>query len=192
MEITEQLYVKNRDEWREWLQGHHQIKKEIWLIFYKKHTGKPCIPYDDSVEEALCFGWIDSIIKKIDDEKYSRKFTTRKKNSNWSALNITRVKKIIKEGKMTDAGLAHFQQIEKDNKRIVQQRLTERELVIPEDLKKALANNKRAQLNFENFAFSYKRNYVGWITSAKKEETRKRRIKEAVELIEQNVKNLMR
>ena len=192
MEITEKLYLKNRDEWREWLQEHHQTKKEIWLIFFKKHTGKPGIPYDDSVEEALCFGWIDSIIKKIDEEKYSRKFTPRKKNSNWSALNITRAKKMINEGKMTDAGLVLYKEMEKDKKRIVQQKLPEKELTIPDYLKEALAINKKAQLNFDNFAFSYKRNYVGWITSAKKEETRKRRINEAVELIEQNIKNLMR
>jgi len=192
MEITEKLYVKNSDEWREWLQEHYQTKKEIWLIFYKKHTGKPGIPYDDSVEEALCFGWIDSIIKKIDDEKYSRKFTPRKKDSNWSALNITRAKKMINEGKMTDAGLAHYKQVKNDSKRIVHENLAEKDLIIPEDLNEALAKNEKARHNFINFAFSYKRNYVSWITSAKREETRAKRIKEAVELIEQNVKNLMK
>ncbi|MCK4440294.1 hypothetical protein KAU85_04855, partial [Candidatus Bathyarchaeota archaeon] len=77
MKTTGKLYVTNRDDWRAWLRRNHDAKKEVWLIYYKKHTGKPRIPYDDAVEEALCFGWIDSIIKKIDDEKFAQKFTPR-------------------------------------------------------------------------------------------------------------------
>lgn len=82
MEMTEELYVSNRDEWHAWLRDNHDTKKEIWLIYYKRHMGKPSIPYDDSVEEVLCFGWVDSIIKKIDGEKCSRKFTPCKTKSN--------------------------------------------------------------------------------------------------------------
>ena len=92
-----QVYFKDRKEWREWLSKNHNIEAGIWLVYYKKETGRTSIEYDDSVEEALCFGWIDSIIKKIDEEKYVRKFTPRKPNSRWSESNKRRVEKMIKE-----------------------------------------------------------------------------------------------
>lgn len=104
MEITKQLYVTDRDAWRAWLEKNYDTEKEIWLIYYKKHTGKPRIPYDDAVEEALCFGWIDSTVKRVDDEKFAQKFTPRKNKSNWSDLNKKRAKKMIREGRMTKAG----------------------------------------------------------------------------------------
>lgn len=106
MKMNKTLYVTNRDDWRAWLNKNHKTEKEVWLIYYKNHTGKPTIPYDVAVEEALCFGWIDSIVKRIDDERYMQKFTPRKTNSNWSELNKKRVKKMIKEGRMTEAGMA--------------------------------------------------------------------------------------
>lgn len=109
MKTTKKLYVKSRDEWRSWLQNNHAAEKEIWLIYYKKHTGKPRIPYDDAVEEALCFGWIDSIVKRIDDEKYIQKYTPRKDKSIWSELNKKRTEKMIKQGRMTEAGLIKIQ-----------------------------------------------------------------------------------
>ena len=192
MELTNQLNVKNRAEWRDWLQSHFESETGNWLIFYKKHTGKPSLPYDDAVEEAICFGWINSIIKRVDDQKYAQKFTPRKAGSNWSHANIQRAQKMIKQNKMTPAGFAFFEQLKKNSNKIVAQKVTAKELVIPADLTEALSQNKTAQQNFNNFAFSYKRNYVGWINSAKKEETRKRRIEEAVLFIEQNVKNLMK
>jgi len=188
----DQLYVKNRAEWRQWLQRYHQSQTEIWLIFYKKHTGRPSLPYDEAVEEAICFGWIDSIIKGLDDEKYAQKFTPRKIRSKWSRLNIKRAQNMIEQGKMMPAGLFSFKQNKNSTKKIVPQQPNAHELIIPADLKTALSHNRAAQQNFENFAFSYKRNYVGWINSAKKDKTRKKRIEEAVVLIEQNVKNLMK
>src|SRR5437763_14926169 len=100
------LYVRTRDEWRAWLARHHQSETEIWLIYYKKHSGRPRIPYEDAVEEALCFGWIDSIVKAIDGETVAQKFTPRRDSSKWSALNRRRVRKLIQEGRMTEAGLA--------------------------------------------------------------------------------------
>lgn len=87
-----QLYLPTRSEWRQWLSKNHAGVKVIWLVYYKKHTGKPSIPYDDAVEEALCFGWIDSTIKRIDDERYMQKFTPRNLKSEWSDLNIRRVR----------------------------------------------------------------------------------------------------
>src|SRR5215208_4566267 len=106
MEITRTVYVTNRADWRAWLERHHETETEVWLIYYKKHTGRSRIPYDDAVEEALCFGWIDSIVKRIDDEKFAQRFTPRKAKSEWSERNLIRVRALIREGKMTRAGLA--------------------------------------------------------------------------------------
>jgi uncharacterized protein YdeI (YjbR/CyaY-like superfamily) len=105
-----QVHVSTRDRWRKWLTANHQKEKDgIWLVFHKKHTGRPALDYEDAVEEALCFGWIDSLIKRIDDDKYGRKFTPRKDTSNWSSTNRRRVEKIIKEGRMTEFGLAKIE-----------------------------------------------------------------------------------
>jgi uncharacterized protein YdeI (YjbR/CyaY-like superfamily) len=188
--MTGELYIYKRDDWRAWLSRNHCSKKEVWLIYYKKHTGKPSIAYDDSVEEALCFGWIDSIIKKIDDEKFARKFTPRTRKSTWSEANKKRVEKMIREGKMTEAGLAGIREA-KNTGEWLKTPASARyrgKLVIPMYLKDALAANKKALDNFNKLAESYKRNFVGWVDSAKKEETRKRRLKEAIGLLERNQK----
>jgi len=179
------LYVTDRSAWREWLRENHGIRREIWLIYYKKHTGKPSIPYDDSVEEALCFGWIDSIIKKLDEERFARKFTPRKPKSSWSETNKERARKMMRNGKMTEVGLAKIREAKKSGEwsRTPPKR---KELVIPPYMKAALARNEKAQENFYNLAKSYRRQYVGWISSAKREETRKRRLAEVIRLLEKN------
>jgi len=187
MKIADELYVTNRHDWREWLRKNYETEKEIWLIYYKKHTGKPSVPYNDSVEEALCFGWVDSIIKKIDDEKFARKFTPRKSKSKWSQANKKRVEKMIKKGKMTAAGLTKIMEAKKSGEWF-KTTPARKELVIPPYVKEALAKNKNALDNFNNLAKSYKRQYVGWISSAKRKETRKRRLIEAISLLERNEK----
>jgi len=187
MKLADELHVTNRDDWREWLRKNYATEKEVWLIYYKKHTGKPSIPYDDSVEEALCFGWIDNIIKRIDDEKFVRKFTPRKAKSKWSEANKKRARKMMKEGKMTKAGLAKIREAKKSGEWFKAEPVR-KELVIPPYMKEALAKNKKALDNFNNLARSYKRHYIGWITSAKREETRERRLAEAIRLLEQNEK----
>jgi uncharacterized protein YdeI (YjbR/CyaY-like superfamily) len=100
-----QLYIITRSKWRKWLSDNHSKSKGVWLIFYKKETGKPTLDYETAVEEALCYGWIDSIVKKIDKDRYVRKLTPRSNYSVWSELNKKRVKKVIKEGTMTEFGL---------------------------------------------------------------------------------------
>ncbi len=105
MDITEKLYVTNRNEWRVWLEKNHVSANEIWLIYYKKHSGKKRIPYNDAVEEALCFGWIDSTVKSIDDECYAQRFSPRRKKSKLSEMNKERIRQLIKRGKMTSHGL---------------------------------------------------------------------------------------
>ncbi|MBN2314951.1 MAG: YdeI/OmpD-associated family protein [Sedimentisphaerales bacterium] len=182
-----QVYVADREQWRRWLSEHHASEAGIWLIFYKKKTSKPTVVYDDAVEEALCFGWIDSIIKKIDDEKYARKFTPRKDKSVWSQLNKRRVDKMIKQGRMTEAGRAKIKAAQKNGS--WNQRARSREFIeVPTELIKALAQNKKAKEHFDQLAPTYRRHYIGWIATAKRPDTRERRIAEAVALLEKGQK----
>jgi uncharacterized protein YdeI (YjbR/CyaY-like superfamily) len=190
LKMTEGLYVSNRDAWRAWLTENHDAKKEVWLIYYRKHTGKPSISYEDSVEEALCFGWVDSIIKKLEDEKFARKFTPRKSRSRWSEANRKRVEKMIREKKMTEAGLIRIKEAKATGEWFNSNAGARhrKELVVPSYLQYALAANKKALDNFNKLAESYKRNFVLWIDNAKMKETRKKRITEAMRLLEQNQK----
>ena len=187
--MAEEVYFSTRDEWREWLSRNHGAKKEIWLIYYKKQTGRRSISYDDSVEEALCFGWVDSIIKKIDDEKFARKFSRRTSKSRWSEANKKRVDKMIKEGKMTEIGFTRISEAKVSGKWFeVSPVARYKKLVTPAYIKDALAANEKASANFNNLAESYKRNFVAWIDSAKKQETRSKRLAEAIGLLERNQK----
>lgn len=183
----ETLFCKNREEWRAWLNQNHSTENEIWLIYYKKHTKKPTVTYNDAVEEALCFGWIDSIVKRIDEETYMQKYTPRKKNSIWSLLNKKRVEKMISEGKMTKAG---FNQIDiaKKNGYWAKAYSSQNIAKIPKELEGALKENKITWENFNRFAKSYQNTYIFWVTSAKRPETIKRRIKFVVERSMKNLK----
>lgn len=185
MEMQRTLYVTNRADWRKWLRANHRSETEVWLIFYKKHSGKPRIPYDDAVEEALCFGWIDSIVKRIDDDKYAQKFTPRKDPNKWSDSNKSRVKKLIKEGRMTQAGLDKIGQGALAEGRGSSQA---KEIPVPRYFTDALKANKKSWENFNKLAPSYRRQYVAWVTEAKREDTRAKRLKETVALLKQNKK----
>ena len=187
MRKTEELYFTNRKDWRTWLTEHHDTEKEVWLVYYKKDSSKPSIPYDDSVEEALCFGWVDSIIRKIDAAKFARKFTPRKAVSKWSEANKERAEKMLKDGKMTSAGLARVQEA-KETDGWVKTHATKKELAIPPYFEETLAGNKKALGFYTRLAPSYKRNAVAWIESAKREETRQKRLAEFIGLLEQNKK----
>jgi uncharacterized protein YdeI (YjbR/CyaY-like superfamily) len=175
---------KNRSEFRNWLEQNFDRKQELWLVVYKKHTGKNYIQLDEAVEEALCFGWIDGIMKRIDDRKHVIRFSPRRKGSVWSEINIDRVNKLIKEGKMTEAGLVKFKELDKE--RISPNRGTEQE--IPDFVIKGLKKNKKAWKKFNEMAPSHQRQYAWWIADAKKEETRERRLKKAVDMIENESK----
>jgi uncharacterized protein YdeI (YjbR/CyaY-like superfamily) len=185
--IGKQLHISSRDEWRAWLEENGATAKEIWLIHYKKHTGKPGISYEAAVEEALCFGWIDGVMHRIDDEKFVLRYSPRKRGSIWSETNKRRVAKLIKQGQMTEAGLVKIREAKKNGE---WQKATLREDTtnIPPDLKKALDANKKARLQFESLAPSNKKLFIWWITSAKTHETRRRRIQETVRLAEENKK----
>jgi len=181
------IFAKKRDEWRSWLEKNHKAETEIWLVYYKKGISKPSIAYTDSVEEAICFGWIDGLKKKIDDETYAHRFTPRKKSSKWSTLNIQYAKKMIEEGKMAEAGLEAFNQRENYDKEILKVKAA-KEIPLTPEIEKALKENRTVWENFNNLAPSYKKQYVGWLVSAKRDETRERRLKEAIRLLEKNQK----
>jgi uncharacterized protein YdeI (YjbR/CyaY-like superfamily) len=184
MDKIDTIYARNRKEWRTWLQKNHESKKDIWLIYYKKHTGQASVSYTDAVEEAICFGWIDGQIKKIDDDKYMQRFTPRKTNSLWSDINVERAKKMIEQGIMTDSGLNVFEEGTKTKKRVP----SSKNFSVPSYLKTALAKNKKAWNNFQSFAPSAQLAYVYWVTSAKTEETREKRIKKTIEQLSMNKK----
>ncbi len=181
------LCVENRRRWRSWLEKNHESVKEIWLVYYKKATGKVSIPYGDSVEEAICFGWIDSLIRKIDDKRYARKFNPRRDKSVWSNLNKERAMKMIREGKMIAAGLTAVEAA-KDSGEWDKDGRSERTLAVPSDLEEAFASNIKAKSNFENMAPSYRKLYIAWINDAKRDETRKKRILKTVAMVEGNRK----
>ena len=182
-----EIYFATRKEWRKWLERNHSISKEVWLRYYKKPSGKPRIPYADAVEEALCFGWIDGKIKRINEDYYIQRFTPRRPGSRWSKYNIERVKKLKDQGLMQPAGLQAFKEsVEKPH--LVYDNRKDGEPVIPADLMSELKKNKTAFDNFKNFSQSSRRMYIDWLSSAKKPETRIRRIQKITDLSEKNIK----
>lgn len=182
-----ELYVKTRKEWHRWLEKNHSTAEDVWLIYYKKPSGKPRIPYSDAVEEALCFGWIDGKIKKINEEYYIQRFTPRRCGSRWSKYNVERVEKLIKEGKMEPHGLKAFKEALENPELIYDNKVSD-EPVIPEDLNNALTLNSIALENFMNFSESARGLYIKWLNNAKKAETRSGRIKKIVAFSEKNIR----
>jgi len=180
--MNTRLHVTNRKDWRSWLRKNHESEKEIWLVYYKKHTGKPRVPYNDAVEEALCFGWIDSIVKTIDDEKYMQKFTPRKEKSNWSDSNKKRVVKLMDAGQMKNAGLKTIE-LAKANGCWDKEIPSAQSVDMPVELDVALAGNENARDFFNSLSPSNQRQYMGWIGSAKRPETRQKRVRESMDLL---------
>ena len=179
------LLLTTREEWRAWLVEHHASESEIWLVYHKQASGKPRIPYEDAVEEALCFGWIDSIVRRLDEHRFAQKFTPRSAKSQWSDLNRARFAKVVKEGRMTPAGLARSPSSPGANAR---ERPRVPATVAPGYLVRALTRHPAARTYFESLAPSHRRAYSMWIETAKKEETRQRRLAEALKLLARNEK----
>jgi uncharacterized protein YdeI (YjbR/CyaY-like superfamily) len=173
----ETIDLPSRQEWRKWLAEHHDRESGIWLVFYKRQTGKPCISYDDAVEEALCFGWIDSIIRRLDEARYTRKFTPRKADSKWSTLNRRRYANLRALGLLEAPGL----QRPPTKRSGDAPRPSVAEL--PPYVEKALKADPAARINFGHLAPSCRRVYVGWIDSAKRPETKAKRLREALSLL---------
>lgn len=181
------IYAKNRKEWRSWLLKNHKKEDKVNLIKYKKHTGKPSVTSKEAMEEAICFGWIDTTMKRMDEERYMQRFTKRTKNSKWSKNTLKYGSQLIKQNKMTKAGLEAYQ---KGLKKGPFDQNRSKNMETPEDLIKELnkKKNAKARENFYNLAPSYKKVYLRWIESAKRQETRDKRIKETIKRAKENKK----
>jgi hypothetical protein len=176
MEIGRTLYVSNRKAWRAWLARNHATKKEIWLVYPRVHTGKPRIPYNDAVEEALCYGWIDSIIKKLDGNRAAQRWSPRRSHKSFlSETNKERVRRMIRAGFMTPAGLEK-----------IQTRMDE-QFVAAADILVALKRNHRTWKNFQAFPEWYQRIRIGWIDAARhRPEIFKQRLRYLLKMTAQN------
>ncbi len=176
----------SRAEWRAWLEQNHTNDKGVWLITYKKATGKPRVDYEEAVEEALCFGWIDSKPNKLDAERSLLWFAPRKTGTGWSKPNKDRVTRMQQAGLMTPAGLAKVEAAKQDGSWSALDAIET--LEIPPDLEAAFSANITAWQYFDAFPRSVKRGILEWISTAKRQETRARRIDETVTLAEQNIR----
>ena len=155
MEISQTLYVTDPKDWREWLEAHYKTENEIWLVYYKKHTGKPRIIYNDAVDEALCFGWIDSIIRKLDEDRTAQRFSPRKSKSKYSQPNIERLRHLVAQGKVIDEVLESLGDV------------LEQEFIFPPDILNAIKDDGQAWENYQNFSEAYKRIRVAFIEAAR-------------------------
>ena len=180
------VHPKSRQEWRLWLEKNHGRAEGIWLISYKKATGKPRFEYAGAVEEALCFGWVDSKPSKLDEERSMLWFAPRKRGTGWSKPNKERVEKLIKTGQMHPAGLAKVEAAKQDGSWTALDAVEA--LEIPADLERALAVNPVAREYFEAFPRSVKRGILEWIVNAKRPVTRAKRIDETVTQAAKNIR----
>ncbi|MCL5279347.1 MAG: YdeI/OmpD-associated family protein [Planctomycetes bacterium] len=183
--LSKRQSFEGRADWRAWLAANHTTAQEIWLVIRKKHMAKAGLTYGEALEEALCFGWIDGILRRIDDKKHTVRFTPRRKNSIWSELNKKRVAQLIQEGRMTETGLAKIKEAQANGQ---WEKATVREDVttVPAELTAALAGNARARESFEKLAPSYRKQFLHWISTAKRDQTREKRIKTTIKLLAAN------
>lgn len=177
------LEPKDRRAWRAWLERHHDTVREVWVVFWKKHTGRQGLTYEEAVEEALCFGWIDSIVARLDEGRYAQKMTPRTDRARWSESNRRRLRKLLAEGRVTAAGLAA---VDPGVLASLEHPDPPPRPAPPElspDLAAALAANPRAHEEFLRLPPSHRTRYVGWIMAAAREDTRRRRLAEAMDLL---------
>jgi uncharacterized protein YdeI (YjbR/CyaY-like superfamily) len=175
MDITDTLSVANREEWRRWLEENYRTADEIWLVYYRKHTGVPRIPYNHAVEEALCFGWIDSTVKKIDQDRYAQRFTPRNPRSAHSQTNKERLRRLIEQGKVVPDVLATVRDV------------VEEPFEFPPDIEAALRANTQAWENFQRYSGAYQRIRVAFIDSARKRpEEFEKRLRHFIRMTEQD------
>lgn len=180
------FYAKSVRDWRKWLEKNGEKEKGVWLLIYKKDSGKPSINYRQAVDEALCFGWIDSKPNKKDEESYYQFFSRRNPRSRWSAINKAKVDELIAEGRMHETGM---KMIELAKRTGTWTALDEVEaMVMPPDLEQSLKKNKKALENFNAFPKSARKGILDWISTARRDETRKKRINETVRLAAKNVR----
>lgn len=178
------LLVETQDEWRMWLEGNHEESSGVWFVSWKKATGKPFIPFTDAVDEALCFGWVDSKINKLDKDRAMRLFTPRNPKSPWSRINKEKVARLVNEGRMTASGMRLVEGAKADGSWNIYDEIEN--LVTPPDLVSALAKDSAAEGFFANFPDSSKKNILWWIKSARRPETRAARIAKMVAMAAEN------
>jgi uncharacterized protein YdeI (YjbR/CyaY-like superfamily) len=172
--------VQTIGQWRDWLDQHHASEAEVWLIFHKQHTGIASLDRKDALDEALCFGWVDSLVKRLDDRRYALKFTPRRADSRWSASNRKRYAELKAVRRLKPAGIKR-----PPTERGYGPRPPRRPLpsTLPSYIQAALKKHPRALRNFEALTPSERRRYFAWIDSAKREETKRRRLKEAIRML---------
>lgn len=171
------LDVGTLEEWRQWLTEHHASQSEVWLVFYKRNAGRASINYADAIDEALCFGWVDSLVKRLDGVRYARKFTPRQPHSKWSTANRNRYAQLREAGRLLPGGLNRSPTSRSGD--ALRPSLTE----IPPYIRDALNQRPSAGRFFQGLAPSYRRNYITWIDSARREETKAKRLQEALRLL---------
>jgi uncharacterized protein YdeI (YjbR/CyaY-like superfamily) len=176
---------KSRTAWRRWLEKHHAASPGIWLVFAKKHTGLPTLSYEDAVEEALCFGWIDSLVKSIDDRFHMQMFTPRKPRSAWSATNKSRLAKLMKAGLMAPAGLVAVEQAKQSGSWNTYASVDA--LTIPPELKRALEASPDAKKNWLTYTPSAQRSFLHMVNGAKRPETREKYVRRIIDLVSSKV-----
>jgi len=174
------LLVRSLEQWRDWLANHHASESEVWVIFHKQHTGVASIDYKDALDEALCFGWVDSLVKRLDDRRYARKFTPRREDSRWSAVNRKRYGELRAEGRLKRPGIERPPTNRGYGPR--PQRLA-MPTKLPAYIRAALNDHPTARRHFEALAPAQRRRYFAWIDSAKREDTKLRRLEEAMRLL---------
>jgi uncharacterized protein YdeI (YjbR/CyaY-like superfamily) len=182
----ETFYPKSQQQWRNWLEENHRLKQSIWLICYKKSSNQPSISWSDAVDEALCFGWIDSTVRSLDDEKFMRFFSKRKPNGTWSKVNKEKIKRLVDEGLMTQAGYEVIEVAKQNGSWTILDDVEE--LVIPHDLEEEFKIKPEAKDFFLNLSKSVKKSILQWLVLAKQQKTRKKRIGEIVECLHQKIK----
>ena len=182
----ETFYPKNRTEWRAWLQANHNSKQSVWLIYFKKGLGFPAVLYNEAVDEALCFGWIDTKLKPVDEEKFMQYFSKRKVNSVWSKVNKEKILRLIDQGLMTKAGEDSIEVAKQNGSWTI---LDDAEaLILPKDLEAEFDKRPNAKQFFLSLSRSDKRNIIQWLVLAKRPRTRQKRITDIVEFSNQHQK----
>jgi uncharacterized protein YdeI (YjbR/CyaY-like superfamily) len=185
-EIIETICPKNKQQWRQWLQENHGKKQSIWLIYYKKKSSMPTVNWSEAVDEALCFGWIDSKKQSIDEEKYMQFFCRRKSNSSWSKVNKAKIQRLEAEGLMTQAGFNSIETAKLNGSWAILDEVEE--LIIPEDLDREFQKRLGSKSYFLSLSMSDRRNILQWIVLAKRQQTRLKRIQKIGELAVQKLK----
>jgi uncharacterized protein YdeI (YjbR/CyaY-like superfamily) len=182
---------KNREHWRDWLRKNHAAESEVWVVFFKKTAQMTNLSYNDAVEEALCFGWIDGIKRSIDERRYMHRFSPRKPGSKWSPSNKARVRRLLDAGQMTAAGKRAIAEA-RQNGNWDNPVTAPGPLPMPPEFDARLKPDSKARRFFESLAPSCRRQYVDWVASAKRDDTRQRRIEEAIGLLRKGKKLGMR